>query len=75
MLMLMSTGVSGTPANFLVIPKGKITDANIKAAVTSLNSQYGQGIELFVNSDTYVILVPGAYPYEAFDAVLSKVTY
>jgi protein-disulfide isomerase len=70
-----SYGVSGTPSNFLVIPKSKISDADIKGAVSSLNSQYGQGIELFVNSDTYVVLIPGAYPYAAFDAVLSKVNY
>ncbi|MEW6722858.1 MAG: DsbA family protein [Candidatus Micrarchaeota archaeon] len=70
-----SIGVGGTPANFLVIPKSKITESAMTGAVSSLNSQYGEGIELFVNSDTYVVLIPGAYPYTAFDAILSKVSY
>jgi protein-disulfide isomerase len=68
-------GVSGTPSNFLVIQKGKISEADVKAVVTSLNQQYGQGIELFINDDSYVVLIPGAYPYATFDAVLSKVNY
>ena len=71
----VSYGVQGTPSNFLVIPKAKATQSDLQAAVTSLNSQYGQGIQLFVNSDTYVVLIPGAYPYAAFDSVLSKVSY
>jgi protein-disulfide isomerase len=68
-------GVQGTPSNFLVIPKSKISQADISGAVDSLNSQYGQGMVLYVNSDSYVVLIPGAYPYAAFDAVLSKVSY
>ena len=70
-----SYGVGGTPSNFLVIPKGKIAEADLNSAVGALNAQYGAGIELFVNSDTYVVLIPGAYPYSAFDSVLSKVKY
>jgi protein-disulfide isomerase len=70
-----SVGVSGTPSNFLIIPKNKISDADVKAAVSSINSQYGDGVELFINSDTYVVMIPGAYPYAVFDSILSKVTY
>ena len=68
-------GVQGTPSNFLVIPKAKISQTDLQSAISSLNSQYGQGITLYVNSDTYVVLIPGAYPFAAFDTVLSKVSY
>lgn len=70
-----SYGVGGTPSNFLLIPKGKISYSDVTSAVSSLNSQYGDSIELFENDNEYVVLIPGAFPYAAFDAVLSKVSY
>jgi protein-disulfide isomerase len=70
-----SYGVQGTPSNFLIIPVGHATQADLTSEVASLNSQYGGGITLYVNSDSYVVLIPGAYPYSAFDGILSKVTY
>jgi predicted DsbA family dithiol-disulfide isomerase len=69
-------GVGGTPASFIIVPKAKISAAAMQAAVDALNSQYGKGaLTLFENSGEYVVLVPGAFPYAAFDGILSKVTY
>ena len=49
----------------------------MNATMASLNQQYGaNALSLFEdNSNDYVVLVPGAFPYAAFDAVLSKVNY
>ncbi len=70
-----SYGVGGTPSSFLIIPKSKMSEDDAKGVVASLNSEYGGALELYENSDEYTILIPGAYPYEVFDAVLSKVDY
>jgi protein-disulfide isomerase len=70
-----SYGVQGTPSNFLIIPKSKMTEATANSVVDSLNDTYGEGIILFENDNEYTFFIPGAYPYEAFDAVLSKVSY
>lgn len=69
-------GVQGTPASFIIVPKAKISAKAMKDAVSALNAQYGAGaLTLFENANDYTVLVPGAFPYEAFDGVLSKVTY
>ncbi len=70
-----SYGVSGTPSNFLIIKKSNAKQADIESAISSVNTQYNGDLQLFVNDDSYIVLIPGAYPYLAFDAVLSKVTY
>lgn len=69
-----SYGVGGTPSSFLIIPKDKISEEDIKAVVLSLNEEYG-GLGLAENDNEYTVFIPGAYPYEAFDAVLSAVDY
>jgi protein-disulfide isomerase len=65
-----SYGVQGTPGSYIIIPKTKISADTIKSAVSST-----QGLELFENPNEYIVFVAGAYPYSAFDAVLSKVSY
>lgn len=65
-----SYGVQGTPGSYIIIPKSKISADTIKSAVSS-----AQGLQLFENSNEYIVFVAGAYPYSAFDAVLSKVSY
>lgn len=67
-------GVGGTPSNFIIIPKTKISDDDMRSAVEDVNSQYG-GVELYEDGTDYTILIPGAYPYEVFDAILSAVDY
>jgi predicted DsbA family dithiol-disulfide isomerase len=67
--------VGGTPSIFIIIPKSTISQSEIQESVTSLNNQYGAGVVLYVNPDTYVVLIPGAFSYSAFDSVLSKVDY
>ncbi len=61
-------GVQGTPGVFIIIPKSKISAANIRSAVSN-------GLTLYENANEYVVFVAGAYPYSAFDAVLSKISY
>jgi len=68
-------GVRGTPSNFVVISKDNADEASLKSAVALLNSQYGDGIVLFENDNEYTVMIPGAYPYAAFDTVLSVVNY
>ncbi len=68
-------GVRGTPSNFVVISKNNVDETSLKSAVSLLNSQYGDGIVLFENNNEYTVMIPGAYPYAAFDAVLSVVNY
>jgi protein-disulfide isomerase len=71
-------GVQGTPGTFLLLPKSKVNAEEIKTTFTALNDQFrqqGGEIYLFENSNEYVVLIPGAYPYSAFDAFLSKVRY
>ena len=70
-----SYGVQGTPSNFLIIPKSKISEVEIRAVMDSLNSEYGEGIVLFENSNEYTVFIPGAYPFEAFDTVFKAVNY
>jgi protein-disulfide isomerase len=70
-----SYGVQGTPSNFIIIPKNKVDETTLKNAVSGLNQQYGEGISLFMDSTDYTVMVPGAYPYEAFDAILKVVNY
>jgi protein-disulfide isomerase len=70
-----SYGVRGTPSNFLLIPKDKITEEKMTGVVDDLNTMYGDGIDLYENSDEYVVFIPGAYPYEAFDTVFTAVSY
>ncbi len=71
-----SYGVQGTPASFVIVPKSDISNATISAAVDSLNQQYGAGaLSLSANSGYYIVFITGAYPYSAFDALLSKVSY
>lgn len=71
-------GVQGTPGTFLLLPKNKVNAEEIKTTFTALNDQFrqqGGEIYLFENTNEYVVLIPGAYPYSAFDAFLSKVRY
>jgi hypothetical protein len=70
-----SYGVQGTPSNFLIVPKSKMTESDAKGVMDELNSMYGEGIVLFENANEYSFFVPGAYPYEAFDTILSEVSY
>lgn len=70
-----SYGVQGTPSNFLIVPKSKMTEATAKGVMDDLNAMYGEGIILFEDANDYTFFVPGAYPYEAFDAILSEVSY
>lgn len=64
----------GTPSNFLIIPKSKVNGDDLKAVVASINDEGGT-LVLLENENDYTVLVPGAYPYEVFDAVLSTVDY
>jgi hypothetical protein len=67
--------VQGTPSNFLIVPKSKMTEATAKEVMDDLTAMYGEGITLFEDSNDFTFFIPGAYPYEAFDTVLSQVTY
>jgi len=69
-------GVRGTPASFIIIPKSKISQTTLQAAVDGQNAVYGAGsISIYQDSSTYSVLIPGAFPYSAFDSILSKVSY
>jgi protein-disulfide isomerase len=70
-----SYSVQGTPAAFIIIPKGKVNVAELKTAIDAQNKQLQGDIRLFENTDEYIVFVGGAYPYQSFDAVLSKVKY
>lgn len=70
-----AVGVGGTPTSFIVIKKSAVKEADIKAAMDSLASTYGSSLTLFENNDEYTVMVPGAYPYDAFDTVLKTVDY
>ncbi|MBD3210819.1 thioredoxin domain-containing protein [Candidatus Micrarchaeota archaeon] len=67
-------GVQGTPSSFLIIPKDRISGDSINAAVENLNSAYG-GVGLAENEDEYIIFIPGAYPYDAFETILKEVSF
>ncbi len=70
------TGVLGTPGSFIIVPKSRISLADMQAAVDALDKQYGAGaLPLFEDSNDYTVFVPGAFPYAAFDGILSKVRY
>lgn len=64
----------GTPSNFLIIPKSKVNGDDLKAVVASINDEGGT-LVLLENENEYTVLVPGAYSYNVFDAVLSTVDY
>ncbi len=68
-------GVEGTPASFIVIPKSKVDGTVLKSAVDSINAQLQGNLVIFENANEYTVLIPGAYPYQAFDAVLKVVRY
>jgi len=68
-------GVGGTPNSFIIVPKSKISEDDAKDVVDEINTQYGGGITLYEDSSDYTFLVPGAYPYEVFDMILSEVDY
>jgi protein-disulfide isomerase len=68
-------GVGGTPSNFLIIPKDNVDETALQGALDSLNQQYGGGLTLFEDATHYTVMVPGAYPYDAFDTVLKTVNY
>jgi len=69
-------GVQGTPGSFIIVPKSKITLKAITAAVDAQNAQYGAGaLTLYEDSTSYTVLIPGAFPYEAFNGILSQVSY
>ncbi len=68
-------GVQGTPSSFIIIPKGNIDEATITGVMSALASKYGGGPTLFENDNEYIVMIPGAYPYEVFDAILSAVNY
>ncbi len=70
-----AVGVRGTPSSFLVIPKDRISREDIDAAMVSLAEQFGEGLTLYENDNDYTVMIPGAYPYSAFDTILSKVNY
>lgn len=70
-----SYGVGGTPTSFIVIKKSAVKEADIKAAMDSLAMTYGNSLTLFEDSDEYTVMVPGAYPYDAFETVLKTVDY
>ena len=65
----------GTPSNFLIIPKSKISEQDLRDIVSSINEEYGEGVRLLEDDNDYTVFIPGAYPYSLFDAVLSAVNY
>ncbi len=69
-----AAGVGGTPSSFLIIPKSRISGEDVTAVVASLNDEYGN-LGLFEDENDYLVFIPGAYPYDVFDAVLSAVNY
>ena len=62
-------GVQGTPGFFVIIPKNKVAEADLKS-VASAN-----GLDLYQNDNEYTVFYPGAIGYSAFDALLNKVRY
>jgi protein-disulfide isomerase len=68
-------GVTGTPNSFIIIPKSKISEDDARDVVKSVNDQYGEALVLYENNNEYTILIPGAFPYSVFDAILSEVDY
>lgn len=72
-----SAGVSGTPGVLVVLPKDK-TDYNSLDSVVKTyppHPVYGGGMVMYQDEDNYIVLVGGAYPYSAFEALLKTVTY
>lgn len=67
-------GVQGTPGTFLLLPKNKVNEQQIKSTLSEVNTQIG-GLTLYENNAEWIVFVPGAYPYAVFDAFLSKVNY
>ena len=65
-------GVQGTPSSFIIISKSDVDEASIMAAVDDVNAQYG-GITLFENDNEYIVMVPGAYPYDVFSTIIDTV--
>jgi len=70
-----NAGVGGTPSSFLVIPKSSVELSDLQAAVDSVNAEYGVDLPIYENDNEYTIFIVGAYPYEAFDTILSTVSY
>jgi protein-disulfide isomerase len=68
----ISVGVSGTPTVFLLLPKDKTDYTKLK---TALGSGYGSYMDLYQDTDNYIIMVVGALPYSAFQSVLDTVDY
>jgi len=68
-------GVGGTPNSFIIIPKNKVDETTLRSLVDSINSQYGGSLELYQNDNEYTVLIPGAYPYQVFQAILDEVDY
>ena len=67
-------GVQGTPSNFLIVPKENMSEETARATVDSLNQEFGgTSIKLFQNDNEYIVMIPGAYPFEAFEGVLENV--
>lgn len=65
-----SAGVTGTPAVFMLLPKDKTDFSKLK---TALSSGYGPYMKLYQDKDNYIVMVAGAFPYDAFKSVLDTV--
>lgn len=68
-------GVGGTPTSFIVIKKSAVSESDLSAALDTLALTYGNALTLYEDSDEYTVMVPGAYPYDVFEAVLKTVNY
>ena len=68
-----AAGVGGTPASFITIPKSMIAKDALEAQINATNAALQGDLSFSESGDNYVVLVPGAYPYSAFDDILSKV--
>ncbi len=75
----VACGVVGVPEFFLVIPKGRISGDDLKNTLDKLTLKYNNNgmpiLFVFQTQDQYVVNIPGAFPYEVYDAFLSKVNY
>lgn len=69
-----AAGVGGTPASFITIPKSMIGKDVLEAQINATNAALQGELSFSESGDNYVVLVPGAYPYSAFDDILSKVS-
>ncbi len=63
---------ASTPVMFILLPKNKTSDLS---AVNTYKNAYPDNVLIGQNSDSYVVVIIGAFPYETYKAILNTVKY